>query len=146
MSAITFERVRGTIDGALRHVRATDRYSRMRTAIVALWVALSIGTLFASCPASGPGNSLGAEFQVLSDSILGGEQLLIRNESDGVWRDVVLTLDGEWRYEQRLLRPREKIVVSPSKFTRAGERAPEGYLPRTLVVECDRGSHTFKIR
>ena len=140
------DRVRNLLREAARQLRATDRYSRMRTGIVAAWLAISIATLFASCPGSGPGNALGAEFQVLSESFVGGEQILVRNESGDIWRDVVLTLDGEWRYEQRVLRPHERIVVSPSKFTRQGEAAPEGYLPRTLVVECDQGSHTFTIR
>ena len=138
-------RLRGALDTLLRHVRASGRYARMRTAIVAIWAALSLGTLAVSCPGSG-GNSLGAEFQVLTESFVGGEQLLVRNESDDVWRDVVLTLDDEWRYEQRVLRPHERIVVSPSKFQRGGEAAPEGYLPRTLQVKCDQGSHTFQIR
>lgn len=138
-------RLREASERALRQVRSTDRYARMRTAIVATWAAITIATLFAACPPSGS-NSLGAEFQVLSDSFVGGEQLLVRNESDDVWRDVVLTLDGEWRYEHRVLRPREKIVVSPSRFQRGGQPAPEGYLPRSLEVECDQGRHTFKVR
>lgn len=145
LAATSVQRLRDAFESAVRHVRSTDRYSRMRTAIVATWAVLSIATLFASCPGSGA-NSLGAEFQVLSDSFVGGEQLLVRNESTDVWRDVVLTLDGEWRYEQRVLRPHERIVVSPSRFQRRGEAAPEGYLPRTLEVDCDQGSHTFRVR
>ncbi|HET7753430.1 MAG TPA: hypothetical protein VFK85_05930 [Anaeromyxobacteraceae bacterium] len=144
-ASVSIGRIREVLDGVVRHLRATDRFSRMRTAIVAAWVLVSVATVFASCPGS-RGNSLGAEFQVLSDSFVGGEQLLVRNESNDTWRDVVLTLDGDWRYEQRVLRPHERIVVSPSRFQRRGESAPEGYLPRTLEVECDQGSHTFKVR
>lgn len=141
----SLRRVRDVAEELIRHVLASDRYSRMRTAIVATWAALSIATLFISCPGAG-GNSLGAEFQLLSDSFVGGEQLLVRNESDEVWRDVVLTLDGEWQFEQRILRPHERIVVSPSRFEREGEAAPAGYLPRTLQVKCDQGRHTFQVR
>jgi hypothetical protein len=145
LASTSLDRARGAIQAAIRHVRSSDKYSRMRTAIVAAWALVSVATLFASCPGA-RGNSLGAEFQVLSDSFIGGEQLLVRNESDEVWRDVVLTLDGEWRYEQRVLRPHERIVVSPARFRRGDEAAPEGYLPRTLQVQCDQGSHTFRIR
>jgi hypothetical protein len=145
LASTSLRRARDVLEDAIHHVRSSDRHSRMRTAIVATWAAVSIATLFVSCPGA-RANSLGAEFQVLSDSFVGGEQLLVRNESSDVWRDVVLTLDGEWRYEPRVLRPHEKVVVSPSRFQRRGEAAPEGYLPRVLQVECDQGSHTFKVR
>jgi hypothetical protein len=145
LASTSLRRVRDVLADVTRHVRSSDRYSRMRTAIVATWAVLSIATLFVSCPGAGT-NSLGAEFQLLSESFVGGEQLLVRNESDDVWRDVVLTLDGEWRYEQRVLRPHERIVVSPARFQRGGEAAPDGYLPRTLQVDCDQGSHTFQVR
>jgi hypothetical protein len=106
-------------------------------ALLALWIA---------CPSSGPGNSLGADVHMLKDSLLGGHQILVRNESDAVWTDVVLTLDGSWRNSQRTVRPREQVVLSPSQFERAGEPAPRDLHPRRLSIECREGRAQVELR
>jgi hypothetical protein len=78
--------------------------------------------------------------------VLGAQQILVRNDSDVVWTDVVLTLDGTWRLEQRALRPREQVVVSPPQFQRGSEPAPRDLRPRRLDVECRQGRARFNFR
>ena len=125
--------------------RKTGRWKRMRLGFVGGWILASLVALFIACPRSGPANSLGADVQLLRDSIL-GQQILVRNESDEVWTDVVLTLDGGWRHPVRTLRPREQVVLSPSQFDRAGEAAPKDLRPRRLAIECGQGSATVDLR
>jgi hypothetical protein len=132
----------GVADG----FRKTGRWQRVRLGIVGGWIAASLLALWIACPSSGPGNSLGADVQVLKDSLLGGQQILVRNESSAVWTDVVLTLDGSWRNSQRTLRPHEQVVLSPAQFDRSGEPAPRDLRPRQLSIECREGRARFELR
>jgi hypothetical protein len=127
-------------------LRRSDRFSRMRVAVVAAWAAISLVTLIVACPSSGPGNSLGADVRVQGDGLLGGAQIMVRNDSDEVWTDVVLTLDGGWAYRQATLRPDDRIVVSTGQFAREGAAPPADYRPRTLEVDCRQGSHRLEVR
>jgi hypothetical protein len=145
--------VEGAIDQGRRAVsgiadgfRKAGRWQRLRLGIVGGWVAASLLALWIACPSSGPSNSLGADVQVLKESLLGGQQILVRNESDAVWNDVTLVLDGSWKNSQRTVRPREQVVLSPAQFQRAGEPAPRDLRPRTLLIECREGRARFELR
>ncbi len=140
------DRGRKAASGLLDGFRRTGRWQKVRLGLVGGWIAASLLALWIACPSSGPGNSLGADVHVLKDSLLGGQQILVRNESDVVWTDVVVTLDGTWRHGVRALRPREQVVLSPSQFDRAGEAAPRDLRPRKLQVECREGSASFDLR
>jgi len=126
--------------------RRAGRHQRLRLGIATAWLALSLLALWIACASGGPVNSLGADVQVLKDSLVGGQQLLVRNESASIWTDVVLTLDGEWRHEQRTMRPNDQVVLSPSSFRRGSEVAPREYKPRSLTIRCAQGHATFDLR
>jgi hypothetical protein len=126
--------------------RRSDRFFRMRLAVVGTWVLLSLATLWVACPSSGPTNSLGADVQMLRESLVGGQQLLVRNESSEIWTDVVLTLDDGWRFEHRTMRPHDQLVLSMNRFRRGDQAAPREFRPRTLTIECGQGKHTFDLR
>ena len=93
--------------------RKTGRWQKARLSLVGGWILASLLALWIACPTSGPRNSIGADVHVLKDSLLGGQQILVRNESDEVWTDVVLTLD-------RILEERAARAASP----RAGGALP----------------------
>ena len=139
------ERLRGRAEKLLDDLRRADRFLRLRAGIVGAWVVLSVATLWAACPSSGPGNALGADVQVNRDSIM-GVQLLVRNESSRIWEDVVLTLDDGWRYTHRTMRPHDLVVLSMSSFKKGDEAPPRDYRPRTLVIACGQGSDRFELR
>ena len=131
----------GVTDG----LRRAGPWQRMRLGILGGWLAASLLALFVACPSRGPGNSIGAEVRLLKDSLL-GQQILVRNESDEVWTDVVLTLDGGWKRRERAVRPHEQVVLSPTQFDRGGEPAPGDLRPRSLTVECSEGRARFDLR
>lgn len=143
--AEALDRGRRAVAGVAEGFRRTGRWKRMRLGFVGGWLVASLVALFIACPRTGPANSLGADVQLLRDSLL-GQQILVRNESDEVWTDVVLLLDGGWRHTVRTLRPREQVVVSPSQFDRAGEPAPRDLRLRRLSIECGQGSATVELR
>jgi hypothetical protein len=132
----------GMVDG----FRRAGRWQKARLGILGGWLGASFIALWIACPSSGPGNPIGADVHVLKDSLLGGQQILVRNESDEVWTDVVLTLDRTWQVEQRALRPREQVVLSPAQFERRGEPAPRDLRPKRLDVACQQGKAGFDLR
>ncbi|HTP52489.1 MAG TPA: hypothetical protein VMK42_17500 [Anaeromyxobacteraceae bacterium] len=140
------DHAREGVAGIGREFRRASRHQRMRIGIVAGWALLSVTALWVACPGSGPTNSLGADVRVLKDSLVGGQQLLVRNESSAIWTDIVLTLDGEWRHEQRTMRPHDQIVLSMSQFRRSGEAAARDFKPRSLSIQCQQGRASFDLR
>jgi hypothetical protein len=125
--------------------RRSTRYFKLRAAVIGTWAVLSLVTLWAACPSSGPNNALGAKFQLLLRSepgVLMGTQVLVENDSGAIWRDVVVTLDGGWRYEKKTVRPQDKLVVSLSQFKKDGAPAPAELEPRTITIECSEGRVT----
>ena len=141
-----FDQGRRAASGLIDGFRKAGRWQKARLGLLGGWLARRSLALWIACPSSGPGNSIGADVHVLKDSLLGGQQILVRNESDEVWTDVVLTLDRTWRIEQRALRPREQVVLSPSQFERGGEPAPRELRPKRLDVACQQGKAGFDLR
>jgi hypothetical protein len=128
-----------------QEARRANRYTKMRVTVIAGWAILSLVTFWAACPSSGPSNSLGADVQVVRESLIGGAQLLVRNDSSEMWTDVVLTLDDTWRYERATVRPHDQFVLSMSQFRRDRTPAPRDYRPRSLVFQCREGSFEMAI-
>jgi hypothetical protein len=126
--------------------RHSDRFFKMRLGVVGTWALLSLLTMWVACPSSGPTNSLGADVQVLRESLVGGEQILVRNESNEIWTDIVLILDEGWRYEHRTMRPHDQLVLPVSHFRKDEQPPPEDFKPRTLTVECGQGRHRFDLK
>ena len=140
------ERARSLAQQTTEGYRRSDRFFRMRAAIIGVWTLLAVTTLWMACPSSGPANSLGADVQVLRDSLVGGQQLLVRNESTDIWTDVKLTIDGGWRHEHKTMRPHDQLVLSMSQFKRGAEPAPRDFKPRSLTIECDQGHFTIDLK
>lgn len=138
-------RLRASLDALVAGLRGADRWLRWRVAVVAAWALASAITLAVACPTAGPSNALGAEVQVLRESLVGA-QVLVRNDSGDVWTDVLVTLDGEWSYRHATLRPRDQLVVATSQFRRGADALPADHRPRRLDVRCDQGSHGFDLR
>jgi len=140
------QRLRERAAAWLEEFRRSDRFFRMRAGVVGSWILLSLVTLWVACPSSGPSNPLGADVQVLRESLVGGQQLLVRNESDRIWTDVVLTLDESWTYRHPTMRPHDQLVLSMTHFRKDSQAAARDLRPRTLSVECREGSHRFDLR
>jgi hypothetical protein len=126
-------------------LRRSDRFFKLRVGIVAAWVVLSLATLWGACAAPGQRNALGADVQVNRDSLM-GVQLLVRNDSDHIWEDVVLTLDDGWKYSQRTMRPQDLVVLSLASFRKGDEAPPRDHRPRALSISCAQGSGRFELR
>jgi hypothetical protein len=71
-----------------------------------------------------------------------GSQVFVENESERIWKDVVVTLEGGWRYDKKTVRPAESFVVPVTRFQKDGATAPPGLSPRTITIECSEGRVT----
>lgn len=125
--------------------RRSDRFFKLRAGIVAAWAVLSLATLWGACATPGPRDALGADVQVNRDSIM-GTQLLVRNESDRIWEDVVLTLDDGWRWAQPTMRPQDLVVLSVASFRKGDEAPPRDHRPRALTIACRQGKGRYELR
>jgi hypothetical protein len=139
-------RLRARAERVVAELRRADRFARMRAAVVVAWVGVSLLTAVAACPPAGTRNALGAEALVLGESFVGGAQVLVRNDSDHLWRDVVVTIDGGWQYRQPTLRAHDRIVVPTTHFRRGEQSLGPDHRPRRVQVESDRGRHAFDLR
>lgn len=139
-------RLVAALRGAVEGFRRQDRYFKMRAGVVGAWLLLTLASFWIACPPSGSANPLGADVRVLRDSLVGGEQILVRNESDEIWTEVKFLLDGTWRHDHKTLRSHDQLVLSLDKFTREGQPAPSDLRPRTLTIDCDQGRHVFDLR
>lgn len=124
--------------------RKSTRYFKLRAAVIGTWALLALLTFWGACPSSGPTNSLGAKAKLLAGSIM-GSQVFVENESDQLWRDVVVTLEGGWKYEKRTVRPAESFVVPTNRFAKDGATAPPGLSPKTIRIECVEGRVTMPL-
>ena len=122
--------------------RRSTRHVRLRAAVIGSWAVLSVVSLWIACPSSGPSNELGAQVHLLPESIV-GPQVLVHNDSDELWTNVVFTLDGTWRLERRTVRPQDKLVLAVAQFAAEdGAKAPRTLRPATIRIECEEGRVT----
>ena len=120
--------------------RKSTRYVRMRAAVVGAFAVLTSASLWVACPGSGHANALGADVQ-LAQSLM-GTQLSVLNDSDSVWTDVTLTLDGTWRFTTPTVRAKSRLVVAVDRFKDDAGAAPSSLVPRTLSIRCAEGKVT----
>jgi hypothetical protein len=144
-AAALADRARGHIREFADDFQRSDRFFKMRVAIVGAWAVVSIATLWGACSSFGPTNALGADVQVNRNSIM-GVQLLVRNESTRIWEDVILTLDDGWKYTHKTMRPHDLVVLSMSSFKKGEDAPPRDYKPRALFIACGQGSERFDLR
>jgi hypothetical protein len=120
-------------------IKRSDRPLRRKAAVVGTWILLSAITMWAACPAFGPGNSLGAVARLQATSV--GPVISVHNDSDDtVWTEVELVLDDAWRYrKRRTFRAGDTVTVRLEEFTQEGQPPPPGHRPQKLALQCAQG-------
>ncbi len=126
--------------------RKSSRPLRLKAAVVATWALLSLLTLWLVCPgSSGSANALGAVV-ALADEAAGGRSVSVRNDSDEIWTDVVVTIEGGWVWKTSTLRNGERAIrVGIPQFQKDGAAAPASLQPRTVTVSCREGEVTLPL-
>ena len=109
--------------------KKSSRTLRRKAAVVGTWLLLSVVTMWAACPSSGPTNSLGAVARLQATSV--GQVISVRNDTDGtIWTEVALVLDDTWRYEKRrTIRAGDTVTPRVEDFRKDDQPPPAGYRP-----------------
>jgi hypothetical protein len=120
-------------------LKKSDRTLRLKAGVVGTWLLLSVITMWAACPSSGPANSLGAVARLQSTSV--GQVISVRNDSDGtIWTEVALVIDDAWRFEKRrTIRPGDTVTLPLEQFRQDELPPPSQYRPQKLTVQCEQG-------
>ena len=125
-------------------MRRTDRFFRMRAAILGAWAVLSVAALWGACSSPGSSGALGAAVALDRDSIM-GVQLMVTNDSGRNWEDVTLSLDDGWKYTHETLHSQDRAVLPMTAFRKGEESLPRDHVPRSLAITCRQGSERLEL-
>ena len=131
---------RGT--SAYGEFRARPEHSRYRAYAFGSYGLLVAASLLAQLYNPDP---LHAHVRVQAVPLPALTQIFVRNDSQHVWRNVKLTLNGIYGYEKGMLKPDEHLLLPVNRFAvydAAGKAtyAPKTVPPQQLRIECDQGS------
>jgi hypothetical protein len=121
--------------------RNADRYFKYKAVILASWAVLSLIGVGVACP--GPSvhrdTSLGARLVL-------GEQtehpaLVLHNESDAAWQDVLIVVNGRYRAAVSHVEPHAFVTVTPKQLMGDnGKLAPSDLRASDVELRTRRGS------
>lgn len=124
--------------------RNSDRFFKYKAGVVASWAAMTLLTLVLACPSARKEatNALKANVQVMQVPGLDTTRtaLLIENQSDQPWSDVMLKLNGTWSAALPVIGPKQKAVMEIRKFAAGDGRTPPLDLrPSSLEIRSREG-------
>jgi hypothetical protein len=127
---------------AVREFQARPEHSRWRAYALGSYGLVAVATLLFQFYDPNP---LGAVVRVQPVEIPRSTVILVTNNSRKPWKDVTLTLNGVFVYQQDLLPSGRSLRPEVDKFRvvdAAGlpSFAPGTLEPRSLHIECNRGS------
>jgi hypothetical protein len=114
--------------------RSSDRFFKYKALVIFLWLFLSASSLGVGCTSGGASNPLEAKLVVSSD---GSNQVyMVKNESETVWQDVELLVNGRYRATLTQLEAHGgNMTLTPVVlFEENGDRAPKGLVFDELKV------------
>ena len=113
--------------------RNSDRFFKYKAMVISLWFLLAVGSFGIACPSSGPSNDINAMLVVSGEAA--APIYMVKNESNDVWKDVEITVNGKYRSTMSQL-PGEggnTTLSAAVLFDDTGKRAPSS-LPITDIV------------
>ncbi len=94
---------------------ASDRFFKYKAGIVAGWLVLSVASLGIACPGSSLDTGDMDARLVLSDK-LDRPSVTIWNESKDVWRDVIITVNNEYKAVVAEVQPGNFVTITPKQL------------------------------
>ncbi|RKG82851.1 hypothetical protein D7W79_01470 [Corallococcus exercitus] len=119
----------------LADFRASDRFFKYKAGIVAAWVALSVASFAIACPGSSLDTGDMDARLVLSDK-LDRPSVTIWNESKDVWRDVIITVNNEYKAVVAEVQPGNFVTITPKQLLgKNGGSAPADLRFQALTMK-----------
>ncbi|MBS2026794.1 MAG: hypothetical protein JST54_02720 [Deltaproteobacteria bacterium] len=134
-----FYTVKGLLEQFVDDFRSRDRYFKYKVGVIAAWLTVSTMTLGVSCGGGPKDNSLHAHTQVTQ--VLDDKSLLVRNDSNALWKEVHLTLNGKFTAYTPEIPAGGKFVIAVRQFVGPDGQFPAKDLtPTKLRVVCSEGA------
>ena len=96
--------------------KASDRFFKIKAAIVAGWVVLSAASLAIACP----GNSLFANNDLHARLVIAanpdGPILMLENDGRRAWKDVIVIVNHDYRAAAPNVAPQGDITITPRQL------------------------------
>ncbi len=121
--------------------RNADRYFKYKAIILAAWAVLSLFGIGVACPAPSVHRdaSLGARLVVGSES--DRPALVLHNESETAWQDVLIVVNGRFRAAVSHVEPHAFITVTPRQLMGDnGKLAPSDLQTTDVELRTHKGS------
>ncbi|MGO9828497.1 MAG: hypothetical protein ACLPJH_00010 [Myxococcaceae bacterium] len=121
--------------------RNSDRYFKYKAVILLAWAALSLFGIAVACPAPSVhrDTTLGARLVVGAESE--HPALVLHNESDAAWQDVLIIVNGRYRAAVSHVEPHAFITVTPKQLMGDnGKLAPSDLQASDVELRTRKGS------
>jgi hypothetical protein len=121
--------------------RNADRYFKYKAIILACWAALSLFGIGVACPTPSVHRdpSLGARLVVGDESER--PALVLHNESDAAWQDVLIVVNGRFRAAISHVEPHAFVTVTPKQLMGDnGKLAPSDLRATDVELRTSKGS------
>lgn len=121
--------------------RNADRYFKYKAIILVAWAILSLCGIGVACPAPSVHRdpSLGARLVVGAESE--HPALVLHNESDAAWQDVLIIVNGRYRAAVSHVEPHAFITVTPRQLMGDnGKLAPSDLQTTDVELRTRKGS------
>jgi len=121
--------------------RNSDRYFKYKAVILVAWAVLSLTGVGVACPAPSVhrDTTLGARLVVGAESE--HPALVLHNESDAAWQDVLIIVNGRYRAAVSHVEPHAFITVTPRQLMGDnGKLAPSDLQATEVELRTRKGS------
>ncbi|XXF80962.1 hypothetical protein P2318_14720 [Myxococcaceae bacterium GXIMD 01537] len=122
--------------------RERDRFFKFKAMILGGWLVLSALGIAVSCPKQGlETGGLGA--RVVDPKIKGRPTLMIYNESDEPWVDVIFIVNTDFRASVEAVKPGDFVTLTPKQLMSPSGAAPADMPMRNLELRTRDGKATL---
>lgn len=126
----------------IQDFRERDRFFKFKALILGSWVTLSALSIAVACPSQSlETGALGA--RVVDPKIPGRPTLMIYNESQEPWEDVIFIVNGDFRASVEVVKPNDFITLTPKQLMNNSGAAPADMPMRNLELRTRAGSATL---
>ncbi len=135
--------VLGRLRTLIESFRASSQYFKWRTAVVAGWV---IASAFSVALAMSGVERNPIDAMVGVRTVLGTHVVFVQNNSSQPWQNVTIELPGGWIYEQRTMRPQERVLPPVTEFYRGDKDNRElskDFFPAQVTVSTSGGIYVW---
>lgn len=136
--------VGGFLRKLLDDLRESNRYFKMKMALVGGYAAVAVATVVVFIP-PGETNEIDARIRMSKTEIIGGRYFLIKNLSSDTWEKLTVTLNDTYTARWPRLRPGKKKAFFFNRFeNRQGQAPSQSLRVRTLRIDCSEGVFACK--